>query len=100
MTCSMTTNAIVSYLPAERLNDLIEATGFDLGNAGWEYRFAWLKERIGILREQAARGNILHDNPKESDLIALIQHERRYSQAQRNTIEGLRAEIEKLRGAK
>lgn len=88
---------IVSYLPAERLDDLIAATGFDLESYPYEHKYRWLLERIGMLRERSDAANIVHDNPEISQLVALIQYERRWSAGLTNTIAGLQAELERLR---
>lgn len=88
---------IVSFLPVERLDDLVAATGFKLDRVDAEYKFRWLLERIGMLRERAAMADILHDNPSKADLEAVIQAERRWSAGLSNTIGALQAELESLR---
>lgn len=88
---------IVSFLPAERLDDLVAATGFNLEGTDYEYKYRWLLERIGIMREATEQAATLHDNPTTGDLLALLTQERRWAKSTQNTIASLMVELEKLR---
>ena len=76
------------------------ATGFALDNVPWEYKYRWLLERIGMLRERANMADIIHDYPDRNDLIAVIQLERRWSAGLSQTIAALQVEIDNLRKKK
>ncbi len=91
---------IVSYLPVEYLDGLVAATGFNLGESNYEYKYKWLMERIRILGDQSKEVAILRDNPEKSQLVAVIQQERRWSAVLSNTITALQAEIEILKKEK
>lgn len=88
---------IVSYLPVEALNQLVAATGFNLEGTDWEYKYTWLLERIGMLKQQADMANIVHDNQTTDKLVALVEHERRWSAGLQNTIAAYQVELEDLR---
>lgn len=91
-------NAILAFLPAERLDDLVVATGFTLGEyVPYETKYQWLLERIGMLRRDSEAAAILHDNPEKNDLVAVIQRERDYNKALQSTITALTSECENLR---
>lgn len=92
--------SVISFLPVACLDQLVEATGFNLGPDNYDYKLKWLIERIGMLRESADKAAIVHDNPTVADLTALIQQERRWSAGLDNTIQGMMAELEVLRGKK
>jgi hypothetical protein len=80
---------IVTFLSADGLDNLVKATGFDLSNASYEYKYFWLLERIGMLRKDSEAAAILHDNPDKQDLISVIQKEREWSRKLQETINAL-----------
>jgi hypothetical protein len=80
---------IVTFLSADGLDNLVKATGFDLSNATYEYKYSWLLERIGMLRKDSEAAAILHDNPDKQDLISVIQKEREWSRKLQETINAL-----------
>jgi hypothetical protein len=88
---------IVTFIPAERLDDLVAASGFNLGDSGYEYKYTWLLERIGMLRRDSEVAALLHDNPDKRDLVAAIQRERDWSKGLQSTIDSLMIECEALR---
>lgn len=88
------------YLPETVIDEMIVATGFDqvTGPAyGIEDKCQWLLERIGILREEALAGNILHDNPGLEALVALVEYQRQGLKSYQNTISIQHAELNELR---
>lgn len=91
---------VIQFLPVECLDALVAATGFDLAETSYDYKFTWLVERIGMLRKDSEAAAIVHDNPQVSDLVAVIQEERAWSAGQQNTINAMTVELEKLRGRK
>jgi len=88
---------IVSFLPVERLDDLVKATGFDLEGIDYEYKYRWLLERIALLKDQARQVAIVRDNDDIRKLVAEIQSERQWSHGLEGTIQALQAELEKYR---
>lgn len=85
------------YMSVDCLDALVSATGFTLDNVDVKYKYHWLLERISMLRVEAERGNILHDNPEKADLVTLVQRERRWNDGVQATLAALQAEVEKLR---
>jgi hypothetical protein len=88
------------FIAGSVIDELIEATGFGQVAKpayGIEYKCHWLLERIGILREEATHGNILHDNPEVKQLVALVEFERGISNALRQTLAAEYLEVESLR---
>lgn len=88
------------FISGKVIDELIRATGFNqIAEPTYdiEYKCKWLLERIGIQRLEATRGSILHDNPETSQLVALVEYERRTSAALRHTIETQRLEADEMR---
>ncbi len=83
---------IVTFLSAEGLDNLVRATGFDLADASWEYKYRWLLERIGMLRRDSEAAAILHDHPEKQELISVIQKEREWSKSLQETINALQSD--------
>jgi hypothetical protein len=90
--------AIISFLPVECLDALVTATGYNLDTVlDYEYKYTWLLERIGMLRLDSEAAAIIHDNPEQHQLVALIQQERLWSKGLQNTVAAMQAEYSDLR---
>ncbi len=88
------------YMPADALDALIDATGFGASfEAGgdYDYKYRWLLERIGMMKQDRDAAAIVHDHPEIADLVAVIKTERAWSAGLSQTIQTLQAELERLR---
>ncbi len=88
------------YIPEDIIDDLIRATGFtQVAEPAYDikYKCKWLLERIGILRQEATAGNILHDNPDMEKLVAYCMWQKGCTDARQQTINTMMETNERLR---